>query len=836
METFPPHKLFHPLSLLFLLHVLQFSSLSSAYTLPDKYFINCGSDSDLTLNGRKFIGDEKPDSFFFSSPESRIERDTNSTTTTSQYQTARIFSKPSFYELNIDQNGTYMVRLHFSAFSSSLSKAQFDVSASGFSLLSNFSADTPVIKEFLLTINVGKFKILFTPSHDSSFAFVNAIEVFVAPESFIADRADHIKPSGFYNNYSDLLSQPLHTVHRINVGGQTLTPENDTLWRSWVPDDAFLFYPDAAKNSSFYSGQPKYQSGGPTKYFAPDLVYLTAKEMNINSNRPSNFFNISWHLGVRKNARHLVRVHFCDVISPSLNVIQFNLYVYSNYNKIVDPYTVFSQLAAPFYLDFVVDSDDSGFMNISIGPRRESYNQTAFLNGLEIMEILGGGGLEPEVNKPPKKHVLVIVGSVVGVVAFLCILMVLVVFGKKFRKVKPAKTLVWQGLVGSSVSRVTELTTNASPVCNLNLGLKLSFVDIQLATNNFDANLMVGEGGFGKVYKATLRNGMIVAVKRSEPGHGQGLPEFQTEIMVLSKIRHRHLVSLIGYCDEMSEMILVYEFMEKGTLRDHLYNLNKGSENSSVRTEMSWIRRLEICIGAAKGLHYLHTSSDRGIIHRDVKSTNILLDEHYVAKVADFGLSRLGSLEETHVSTDVKGSFGYLDPEYFRFLQLTQKSDVYSFGVVLLEVLCARPAINSLLPGEQVNLAEWGLYWQKKGQLEEIIDPFLAGKINSHSLRMFGETVEKCLKENGVERPSMHDVLWDLEYALQLQQTGRHREPHEDSTTDAPWVLPVISVQRSPSHSLTIDDEYNVPMADFSDTIQLNASEVFSQLKIDGAR
>ncbi|GFZ18790.1 cytochrome P450, family 81, subfamily D, polypeptide 8 [Actinidia rufa] len=210
------------------------------------------------------------------------------------------------------------------------------------------------------------------------------------------------------------------------------------------------------------------------------------------------------------------------------------------------------------------------------------------------------------------------------------------------------------------------------------------------------------------------------------PGHGQGLPEFQTEIMVLSKIRHRHLVSLIGYCDERSEMILVYEFMEKGTLRDHLYNLNK--------------------------------------------------------------------------------------------------------------VLCARPAINSLLPGEQVNLAEWGLYWQKKGQLEEIIDPFLAGKINSHSLRMFGETAEKCLKENGVERPSMHDVLWDLEYALQLQQTGRHREPHEDSTTDAPWVLPVISVQRSPSHSLTIDDEYNVPMADFSDTIQLNASEVFSQLKIDGAR
>ncbi|PSS30719.1 Receptor-like protein kinase precursor [Actinidia chinensis var. chinensis] len=836
METFPPHKIFPSLSLLFLVSLLQFSSLSllsSAYTLPDKFFINCGSDSDLTLNGRRFIGDRKPDLFVFSSPQSRTVKNTNSPTNSSLYQTARIFSKASFYELQIDQNGTYMVRLHFSAFSSSLSNAQFRVSASGFSLVSDFSGDPPVIKEFLLTINVGKFTIHFTPSHHSSFAFVNAIEVFVAPESFIPDVADHITPSGFYDSTSGLLSQALHTVHRINVGGSTLTPENDSLWRSWVPDDAFLFNPKAAKNSSFYSDEPKYQAGGPTMYFAPNLVYLTAKEMNIDSSRTSNFFSITWLLGVRKNATHLVRVHFCDIISASLNVIQFNLYVYSNYNLTVDPYAAFSQLAAPFYHDFVVDSDDSGFMNISIGPREDSYEKNAFLNGLEIMEILGSLG--PEVNKPPKKHVFVIVGSVVGGVAFLFILMVLVVFGRKFRKTKPVETLEWQGLVGSSFSRLTELTANASPVCNLNLGLKLSFVDIQLATNNFDANLMVGEGGFGKVYKARLRNGMIVAVKRSEPGHGQGLPEFQTEIFVLSKIRHRHLVSLIGYCDERSEMILVYEFMEKGTLRDHLYNFNKGSENSSIRTEMSWIRRLEICIGAAKGLHYLHTSSDRGIIHRDVKSTNILLDEHYVAKVADFGLSRLGSLEETHVSTDVKGSFGYLDPEYFRFLQLTQKSDVYSFGVVLLEVLCARPAINNLLPREEVNLAEWGLYWQKKGQLEKIVDPFLEGKINPHSLRMFGETVEKCLKESGVERPSMHDVLWDLEYALQLQQTGRHREPHEDSTTDASWVLPVIAVQRSPSQSLTID-EYNVPMADMSDTIQLNASEVFSQLKMDGAR
>ncbi|KAA8531641.1 hypothetical protein F0562_006642 [Nyssa sinensis] len=699
-----------------------------------------------------------------------------------------------------------MVRLHFQPFSSQqerLSDAQFNVSASGSLLLSNFSVQTSnnslVIKEFLITIDVGKFRINFTPSQISSFAFVNAIEVFLAPESFIHDVATHVSPSRSNSStYHGLLSGVLHTIHRINVGGVTLTPENDTLGRNWVPDDDYLSYRDAAKNSEFYSETPKYQPEGASEYIAPALVYQTAKELNIDpTSRQSNFFNITWLFKVNKNVKHLVRVHFCDIVSSSRNIIHFNLYVYTEFSQEIDPDQIIPQLAAPFYYDFVVDSDGSGFMNICIGPRNDSVNQTAFLNGLEIMELLEG-------------------------------------------KAKPVETLDWPAVPlsgGSSYNRITERTANVSPLPNLNLGLKITFSEILYATKNFDTKLMIGEGGFGKVYKGTLRSGMKVAVKRSEAGHGQGLPEFQTEIMILSRIRQRHLVSLVGYCDERSEMIIVYEFMEKGSLRDHLYNSRGDSEKSSSRSELSWNQRLEICIGASKGLHYLHTGSDGGIIHRDVKSTNILLDEHYVAKVADFGLSRSGPPDQTHVSTEVKGSFGYLDPEYFRCLQLTQKSDVYSFGVVLLEVLCARPAINPLLPREEVNLAEWGMYWQKKGELEKIVDPLLVGKINPNSLRKFGETVEKCLKEYGVDRPSMHDVLWDLEYALQLQQTARHREPHEDSTTDVSWQLPLAVVQRLPSHSIPVDED-DVPLGAYevSDTSLANATEVFSQLRIDDAR
>ncbi|KAL7251124.1 hypothetical protein ACSBR1_013036 [Camellia fascicularis] len=270
-----------------------------------------------------------------------------------------------------------------------------------------------------------------------------------------------------------------------------------------------------------------------------------------------------------------------------------------------------------------------------------------------------------------------------------------------------------------------------------------SLAEIQSMTNNFNEELVIGIGGFGKVYKGFIDNSATaVSIKRLKAESNQGAEEFWNEVKMLSKLRHTHLVSLIGLCSDCKEMILVYEYMARGTLADHLYKTSRNQTEIST-FHFTWEQRLNVCIGAARGLDYLHSGTDQSFIHRDVKTTNILLDENCVAKISDFGLSK-GSTSNsaTHVSTKVK-------------------------------VLCGRPPVDTRLEEEEISLILWAQRHIKKGKVDRIIDRSLIGQITPQSLKYFVEVAYNCLHTGSKERPTMAEVVGTLDLALLSQRKGQ---------------------------------------------------------------
>nr|XP_043626605.1 receptor protein kinase TMK1-like [Erigeron canadensis] len=295
--------------------------------------------------------------------------------------------------------------------------------------------------------------------------------------------------------------------------------------------------------------------------------------------------------------------------------------------------------------------------------------------------------------------------------------------------------------------------------------LKIPLESIKSATNNFAQENFIGKGGFGKVYKGVIDHfrdqHTKVAVKRLERWCGQGDPEFWKEIMVLSLYRHENIVSLFGYCDAFNERILVYRYASKKSLDFYI-----------DKEELSWVQRLHICIGAARGLAYLHAPTDTllRVLHRDIKSSNILLDENWNAKIADFGLSKLAPVNKhfTYLISNAVGTFGYWDPVYAETGLLTKESDVYSFGVVLFEVLCGRLCIGKNNNDGQ-SFVQFVRQYYEENKISEIVFGKIKDQINHHSLNEYTKIAYQCLMRNREERPLMDDIVKALETALSSQ-------------------------------------------------------------------
>ncbi|CAA7019311.1 unnamed protein product [Microthlaspi erraticum] len=801
-----------------LLLLLSASTLISAadYSPTDKILLNCGGSSDsVDTDNRTWIPDVKS-KFLSSSGDSKTSPAATQDASVPEvpYMTARVFRSPFTYSFPVAA-GRKFVRLYFypnTYDGLNATASLFSVSTGPYTLLKNFSAAQTaqavsyafIIKEFIVNVDGGALNLTFTPESKPSnaYAFVNGIEVTSMPDLYSSTDGTLVMV-GSPTAVTIDNSTALENVYRLNVGGNDISPSADTgLYRSWYDDQPYVFaaglgIPETADPNMTI----KYPTGTP-EYIAPKDVYSTARSMGPSAALNVNY-NLTWSFSVDSGFIYLVRLHFCEV---SQNITKPNQRVFTIFlnNQTAEPeadviaWTDGNGIA--FHKDYVVNPPEGKgqqdlWLALTPNQRNKPQYYDSILNGVEIFKMNATDGNLAGTNPIPgpvvtpdpskvltartgrSKNITAIVAGVAsGVVVLLLGIGFCLVAAYRRRKrgdYQPASdaTSGWLplSLYGNSHSAGSGKTnTTGSYASSLpsNLCRHFSFAEIKAATKNFDESRVLGVGGFGKVYRGEIDGGTTkVAIKRGNPMSEQGVHEFQTEIEMLSKLRHRHLVSLIGYCEENCEMILVYDYMAHGTMREHLYK----TQNPSL----PWKQRLEICIGAARGLHYLHTGAKHTIIHRDVKTTNILLDEKWVAKVSDFGLSKTGpTLDHTHVSTVVKGSFGYLDPEYFRRQQLTEKSDVYSFGVVLFEALCARPALNPTLAKEQVSLAEWAPYCYKKGMLDQIVDPYLKGKITPECFKKFAETAMKCVLDQGIERPSMGDVLWNLEFALQLQESA----------------------------------------------------------------
>ncbi|XVE66963.1 hypothetical protein DITRI_Ditri08aG0121900 [Diplodiscus trichospermus] len=297
----------------------------------------------------------------------------------------------------------------------------------------------------------------------------------------------------------------------------------------------------------------------------------------------------------------------------------------------------------------------------------------------------------------------------------------------------------------------------SADVQNIGWGRWYSMQELEMATRGFSEENVIGEGGYGVVFRGALQDGSVVAVKNLLNNKGQAEKEFSVEVEAIGKVRHKHLVGLVGYCAEGARRMLVYEYVDNGNLEQWLHG------DVGPVSPLTWDIRMKIAIGTAKGLAYLHEGLEPKVVHRDVKSSNILLDKKWNPKVSDFGLAKLLGSEASYVTTRVMGTFGYVSPEYASTGMLNEGSDVYSFGVLLMEIITGRSPIDYSRPPGEMNLVDWfkGMVASRHG--EELLDPLIEVQPSPRALKRALLVCLRCIDLDANKRPKMGQIVHMLE-------------------------------------------------------------------------
>ncbi|CAA0828358.1 Putative receptor-like protein kinase [Striga hermonthica] len=742
-------------------HLLITSTYSSHNVdlSTDDVSINCGSTGIFPApNGREWIGDiANPKSASFM----QIKGHSTTSAATAKsisgdwvpYRSSRISRSRFVYSFHVGP-GPKVLRFHFYPAQYKGFKGLedlFTVQAGPFTLLGNFSASLAAralgvksfAKEFCLFIHKNEqFNVSFTPESarsPDSYAFVNGIEIISVPEnvSYFHNGDVGVQAVGRKSLVHIDRHTTLELVHRLNIIKESSVPAGGDL------DDTFPMW---------------------------DL------------RRAEKVKNRTWKVPVDVGFRYMIRLHISQM---GLKIIART----SDYKVLINEAIALTNIDLEneprndwkryYYKDYLVTmrghkEEGKRRISISLHSLDELTVGLQLLSGFEIFKLTNPDNslaspnpFPPPTQNPSSKTTRIFSSTFRSRNAFsfaaLLVISIANIIAYKLRE-----NLEAYNLARESDNNNNKPSAKAERLCRC-----FSLVEMQFATQDFNSGLIIGRGGFGKVYKGIIiiDRGCrkSVAIKRLKPNSSQGAHEFLMEIETLSELRHANLVSLIGYCNEHREMILVYDYMPGGTLADRLYRLRRMSGSCPP---LSWKQRLEICIGAGRGLDYLHTG--HGIIHRDVKSTNILLDENLVAKVSDFGLAKQEDMSklQSHVSTRVKGTNGYMDPHYLHTRKLTRKTDTYAFGVVLFELLTGRPAVDLSLAEEEHILTIWARDRINKGEVEQIVDSSLEEEILPASLKTFVGISERCLREDPKSRPTMSQVVQQLELALEQQDSG----------------------------------------------------------------